>query len=377
VPPARVLWLIKGLGPGGAERLLVSAAPYVDRDRFEVEAAYLLPWKDHLVGELEAAGVPTTCLEVRRSYDVRWGSRLRELVASRGISLVHAHLPYAAIGARLALRGDDRPAMVSTEHNTWDRYRPAIRWLNSRTIPRDDAVIAVSQSVADSMGSRRSAAVPVHVIANGVDAAALRSDALDRAAAREDLGVDQDRFVIGTVGGLTAKKGHRVLVRAARQVVERIPDALFVFVGLPVDPDPIRDEIDRQGMREHVVLSGYRANGAALMPAFDLYCLPSLFEGMPVSLLEAFALGLPTVATSVGGVPEVATDGEDALVVPPDDPGALAAALAKLATDPDLRRRLGERAAATAERFSMAETVRRTEAVYDEALAKRREKRGE
>jgi glycosyltransferase involved in cell wall biosynthesis len=370
VPPARVLWLIKGLGPGGAERLLVSAAPYVDRERFEVEAAYLLPWKDHLVAELEAVGVPTTCLDVKRSYDVRWGSRLRELVASRGISLVHAHLPYAAIGARMAFRGDDRPAIVYTEHNTWDRYRPATRRANAQTFARNDAVIAVSQGVADSMGSRASA-VPVHVIANGVDAAALRRDALERGAAREDLGIAADRFVIGTVGGLTPKKGHRVLVRAAREVVERVPDALFVFVGLPVDPDPIHDEIERQGMRDHVVLAGYRANGAALMPAFDLYCLPSLFEGMPVSLLEAFALGLPTVATSVGGVPEVATDGEDALVVPPDDPAALGAALTKLAADPDLRRRLGERAAATAERFSMAETVRRTEAVYDEALARR------
>src|SRR5439155_12168007 len=177
--------------------------------------------------------------------------------------------------------------------------------------------------------------------------------ALAREAAREDLGVPADAAVVGTVGGITAKKGHVGLVRAARAVVDTCPDVRFVFVGLPLDAEPVYREIERAGLRDHVWLSGYRPEAARLMPAFDVYCQPSRFEGMPVSLLEAMALGLPAVATAVGGVPEVATDGEDAVLVPPGAPDAMAGALVDLLRDPRRRRALGERAARTAERFSI------------------------
>jgi glycosyltransferase involved in cell wall biosynthesis len=371
-PRRRALWLIKGLGPGGAERLLVSAAGHVDRDRFEVEAAYLLPWKDHLVPELEAAGVPTTCLAAGRSWDPRWVRRLRRFLQEGGFDLVHTHLPYAAIGARAAVRSlrPRRPALVYTEHNTWDRYRPATRRANAATFGWNDAAIAVSEGVASSMGRPGRRWPKVHVVPNGVDLETIRGDALDRDAARKELGIPPDRPVIGTVGGLTSKKGHRVLVRAARLLADRHPEALVVIVGLPIDPEPVRREIARAGLDDRVVLAGYVPRAASLMPAFDLFCLPSLFEGMPVSLLEAMSLGLPSVATSVGGVPEVVEDGRDALVVPPGDPTALAQAIGRLLDDRALRDRLGARAATTASRFGMAGMVRRLEEVYDEAVAR-------
>jgi len=369
----RVLWLIKGLGPGGAERLLVDAGRFVDRERYDVECAYLLPWKDHLAADLVAAGVPTRCLEVRRPWNPAWTRRLRDVVRREGFDLVHAHLPSAGVGARRAAAGmgADRPAVVYTEHNTWDRYRPVTRRLNARTFGRNDAVIAVSKSVAASVVVPSGATTEVTVIPNGVDAAGIRARALARAAARAELGLPEDATVVGTVGGITAKKGHAGLVRAARAVADACPDVRFVFVGLPIDADPVRSEIARLGLEGQVELAGYRPDASRLMPAFDVYCLPSRFEGMPVSLLEAMALGLPAVATAVGGVAEVATDGVDALVVPPDEPERLAAALVGLLRDPDRRRTMGDRARTTAEAFSLEAMVRRTEAVYESALARR------
>jgi glycosyltransferase involved in cell wall biosynthesis len=368
----RVLWLIKGLGPGGAERLLVSAAGHVDMDRFDVEAAYLLPWKDHLVPELEAAGVRTTCLPTVRSWDPRWVRGLRRFLRDRRSDVVHAHLPYAAIGARAAVRWlrPHRPALVYTEHNTWDRYHPATRWANAATFGWNDAAIAVSEGVAASMGRPHRGWPSVHVIPNGVDVDTLRREALDRDTARKELGIPGDRPVVGTVGGLMPKKGHRVLVMAAREVAVRHPDALFVFVGLPVDPEPIRRQIAEAGLDDRVVLAGYVPRAASLMPAFDVFCLPSLFEGMPVSLLEAMSLGLASVATSAGGVPEVVADGRDALVVRPGNAGALASALDRLLADPALRDRLGAGASTTAARFGMAGMVRRVEEVYEEAVTR-------
>jgi glycosyltransferase involved in cell wall biosynthesis len=363
----RVLWLITGLGPGGAERLLVGAAPHVDRDRFDVSVCYLLPWKDHLVGDLEAAGVPVHCLDVRRVWNPSWVRRLRSFLDRGGHDVVHAHLPAAGLGARMAARrmGQGRPAVVYTEHNTWYRYRPVTRRLNARTFGWNDAAIAVSGAVAASIRAR---APKVTVIPNGVDAEGIRRSGLSRAEARAALGLAEDALVVGTVGGITAKKGHVGLVRAARRVVDECPGTRFVFVGLAIDPDPVRAEIARLGLHDSVTLAGYRPDAASLMPAFDVYCLPSRFEGMPVSLLEAMAVGLPSVATAVGGVREVATSGEDAVVVPPADPEALAAALVDLARDPERRRAMGERARGTAERFSLEAMVRRTEAVYEAVL---------
>jgi glycosyltransferase involved in cell wall biosynthesis len=177
---------------------------------------------------------------------------------------------------------------------------------------------------------------------------------------------------VGTVGGVTPKKGHLVLVAAARMVLAAVPDAQFVIVGLPVDDGPVRAAISAAGLEHRVTLVGYREHAAQLMPAFDVFCLPSLFEGMPVSLLEAMAQGLPVVATAVGGVPEVATHEEDALLVPPSDANALAGALLRLLSDAELREVLRRTAWTTAERFEIQTMVRSTEVLYSQVMERRR-----
>ncbi len=118
-PPVRVLWLIKGLGPGGAERLLLSHAQRADRDRFDYGAAYVLPAKDHLVAELDALDVPCELL----SADGNWARRLRHRLVEAPVDIVHVHSPRLAVTARLLTRtlGRARPAVMYTEHNVWPR----------------------------------------------------------------------------------------------------------------------------------------------------------------------------------------------------------------------------------------------------------------
>ncbi len=364
----RVLWLIKGLGPGGAERLLVGSARSIDRTRFDVSVAYLMPGKDHLAGELREAGVRAECLGARSDLDPRWMARLRRLVRDRRIDLVHAHSPVAAAGAGLAL--GRRVATISTEHNTWDRYRPATRWANAVTFGRRRAVIAVSTEVARSFGERRGP--PVTVIPNGVDVTGLRAGALGREAARRQLGLPLDVPVVGTIGGVTSKKGHAHLVRAFASLAGRSPTARLAIVGLEIDAAPVIEAIEEAGLGDRIVMAGYRPEASRLLPAFDVFVLASMHEGMPVSLLEAMALEVPVVATRVGGVPEVVTSGLDGVLVAPGDVPALAAALQDLLADAGRRGALTAAAWTTVGRFALAETVRRTQDVYDEALAERR-----
>ena len=141
----RILQVIKGLDRGGAERLLVDMLRYRDAAAFDYEVAYLLRGSDAMVPSIEELDVPVRCLDAGRGPG--WVRRLKTLVSERSIDLVHVHSPFAAIGARLSLRGSE-PRMVYTEHSAWEGYRPATRWGNLVTYPRNDHVFAVSGHVS-------------------------------------------------------------------------------------------------------------------------------------------------------------------------------------------------------------------------------------
>jgi glycosyltransferase involved in cell wall biosynthesis len=367
--PARLLWLTKGLGRGGAERLLVSAAERLDRSCFELEVAYVLPWKDALVPDLERLSVPVHCLGGSPAGDERWSPRLRRLVQQGRFDLVHTHMPYVAVGARTMLR---RPLpIVHTEHNTWETYRSATRWANRLTYSRNAAVIAVSHAVASSI--RRVPLVPawppVRVIHHGAELSSTCPTTPEaRARARVRLGISPGALVVGSVGNFTPKKNHQTLLEATARIAAQHGKLRLVLVGSGPLELALQDSARSLGLMNRVVFAGSRDDVPELLPAFDVFALSSKYEGLPIALLEAMAAGVPCVATAVGGVPEVVTDGEEGLLVPAGDPAALADALSALADSAALRSGAGRRAAETARRFDITEAVRRTEDVYRDAL---------
>lgn len=353
--------LTKGLGRGGTERLLAGTVRHLDRARFEVEVAYLLPWKDAFVEEIEAAGVAVHCLGATRAGRVAWLPRLRRLVRDREIDLVHTHMPLPASAARLAL---PRTTFVHTEHNMWDRYRPATRLVNRVTYRRNASVIAVSDGVAASVR----ALVPVEVVVHGIDVANIRRDAAARSRARRALGLGEEGPVVGTVGNLTAKKDHASLLTATRRLADEHPGLRVVVVGSGPLEGELRARAAALGLADTVLFAGMRHDVFDLLAAFDVFTLSSRFEGLPIALLEAMATGVPPVATRVGGIPEVVTDGVDGTLVPPGDPEALATAIGKLLADPAGRAEMGLRATERATAFDLSAAVRRIEDVYQAAL---------
>lgn len=366
----RVLLLIKGLGRGGAEQLLVNAAPYLDRRRFSYEVAYLLPWKDALVGDLEAVGL--TVHQLGRGRGAGWLPQVRRLVRDREIDLVHVHSPYAAIGARVALAGRHRPRIVYTEHNLWPRYRGATYWGNLLTYPANDHVFAVSGGVADSVAYPRALRwlpMPaVETLHHGPDPAMVATWG-DGDGVRAELGLPDDAPVIGTVGNLKVAKGHVHLIRAIALLRHHVPDVRAVLVGQGPEEARLREEIATLGLTDHVVLAGFRDDAPRVTAAFDVFVLSSLYEGLPISLLEALALGKPAVLTAVGGIPEVVQHGREALLVPAGDAQALADTLRTLLSDDALRARLGAAARRRGADFDIGDAVRRSEALYEEVLA--------
>lgn len=360
----RVLWVVKGLGPGGAEHLLVAAARRHDRRELDIECVYVLPWKDHLVGELEAAGVRTHCVSARRR-DPRWPLRLARLVRDGDYDVVHVHSPLPGSVARVAARTlprTIRPGLVATEHNRWQTHRLPTRMLNRVTSRWDGVDLAVTDEVRSSMaGPAGRRAVTLR---HGIDVERLAALPGERSAVRAELGIGDREMVIGTVANFRPQKDYPNLLHAARALLDRGIAARVVAVGQGPQDAEIRSLHESLGLGDRVILTGFRADAARVMGACDAFTLASRWEGLPVAVMEALALGLPIVATDVGGLTEEFTDGVDAVLVPPRDSVALAEAWARVCTDDALRERLADASLERAREFDVDRTVEELESVY-------------
>ena len=259
-----------------------------------------------------------------------------------------------------------RPGVVYTEHCQWDEHHRSVRLLLRLSSRSGWPVVAVSRAAYDALppALRTHAQVVVH----GIDQAPLAAAAAAREEARNEirreLDVDPATVLVAIVANLRAQKGHEVLLEATRLLAERGVPVRVVAAG----DGPLRDELLARrhalGLDDRVAFLGARPDAVRLMAGADILALSSHYEGLPVVLMEASGLGLPVVATAVGGIPEVLTDGADALLVPPGDASALADALERMALDDVLRARLGAAFAAQAGRFDIAHTEDAMETLY-------------
>ena len=368
----RVLWLVKGLGPGGAEQLLLLAAGVVDRSRFDYRVAYVRADKTHLVPELETAGITPERLGAQATGPGGWVADLARAMSE--VDVVHAHSPVLASTARLLARAMPRarrPAVVTTEHNEWTSHRRPTRLLNAATAPLDAHHWAVSEQVRETVWpSRRDG---FEVLIHGIDPDVVRPRADARSALRAELGVGDDDVLSLTVANLRRNKDYPTLLRAARVALDREPRLRFAAVG----QGPLVDEVAALhaslGLGDRFRLLGFRRDVHELMAAADVFTLASAHEGLPVAVMEAFASGLPVVATRVGGLPQQVEDGVHGLLVPPGDAEALAAALSTVAGDAHLRGRMGDAARERSTAYDIRRAVAEQERVY--AVLSRRARR--
>ena len=361
----RVLWLIKGLGPGGAEHLLVSHARIGDHRRFRYSVTYAIPWKNQLVPRLAHARVAASCIGTGRRGGLLWPLRVAGLVRSGEYDVVHAHSPLLAVAARLSARTiptSRRPVIVSTEHNVWQRYAAPTRWLNAVTCTHDDHRWAVSHRVAESTGGR--AADRTSVLIHGVVQDDLQPNPDARERVRAELGIPESATVVVTVANLREQKDYPNLMTAARAALDADDDVVFLAVGQGPDEAEIRSLHASLRLGERFRLLGYRSDVPDLLAAADLFVLASKYEGYPIAVMEALSMGLPVVSTDVGGVPDTVEEDVQGLLVPPHDPERLAAALLELIRDPARRERMSKEALTAGQRFDIRTAVAEQETLY-------------
>jgi len=258
--------------------------------------------------------------------------RLAKLMRDGGYDLIHVnntftYQPVTMLAASLA-----RVPVVAHVRNPVqpDAYT---RFLARR----GRCLVAVAEVHAENLRKMDSSlrAVTCHDPVASVSADREASDAL-----RKSL-VGDGCFLVGSVGRLDAQKGYEFLIRAAAQVVARVPNVRFAIAGDGALRGELQALIDNLGLREHFRLLGFRSDTADFIGALDVFALSSLWEGLPLTLLDAMRIGKPAVTTAVGGVPEVIQNGVNGLLVPPKDPDALAERITELLRDAELRSRIG------------------------------------
>jgi len=367
---------VNNLDVGGLERLVISLLRHLPRDVFDLSLLCIagrgklfhevdLPASACLV--LDKAPVANTLKERARIPVLMM--RVAQFLRDRQVDILNVHnlgpLLYAGMPARLLPRG---PRVVYTEHNQIYRANEAGRRRFRQYARVAHTIITVSHDLERTLRQSIGITTPMHVIHNGIDG--TRFGTPSDGALRRELGIDEEAFVFGTAVVISEQKGVTYLLDAAKQVLAEEPDSVFVIAG----DGPLRKELEARaaadGLAGSVRFIGYRSDIPAVLASFDAYVLPSLWEGLPLALLEALAQGLVVVATSVGGNPEVIEHGENGFIVPPRDADALARHLLRVRREPELRERVRENNKRRfAERFSLDAMIGRYVALCESELS--------
>lgn len=327
----------------GTGQVALHGALGLDPDRFRVSV--VAGSGDRLLDRAAAAGfdvhlVPELRSEIAPAADLRALRRLSALFTRLQADVVHTHSAKAGTLGRLAARRANVPRIVHTYHGfPFHEFQSRLRrdayiGIERRLGRITDVGLCVGTGVAVE-AVRRCLIAPhrVRTIGVAVDTAGPRRTPSSRAAARAELGLPAHATVVGCVGRLAYQKAPEHFV-AALECLGRA-DVVGVWVGDGELADQVAAAVDRARPKARIVLAGERANVPGLLPAFDVFALPSRYEGLPVAIVEAMVCGVPVVATAVNAVSDVVVPGHTGLLVPPEQPAMMAGAIAYLLDEPE------------------------------------------
>jgi glycosyltransferase involved in cell wall biosynthesis len=367
----KVLQLIASLPVGGAEDLMAAMVTGLDPQRFQVQAATIgLPGP---VGEeLIRGGCPVVSmgLDLKRTSFWRLVGEVRALLGDVKPDILHTHLYHPNLYGRLASLGLGIPGVVASVHNSYTRVKlHRCLWNFLLSTITDKVLVSTPQVWQDVRTWDRVPAGKLEVFPYGIKVQNL-DDAADPAEVRAELGVQG--FVLGLVGRLEAQKGQRFLLAAVPELSREIPDLTVLIIGEGREGDALQRLAEELGVAPLVRFLGTRRDLPRHFRAMDLFVQPSLWEGMPLTLLMAMGSRLPVVGTRVSGAIEVVEDGKNGRLVAPGDSEALSGAILELYRNPELRSRMAEAGReAVVLKHSQEAMLRRLEGIYLKIMEKK------
>lgn len=372
--PLHVAHVVLSLDVGGLERIVLDLVRKGPEFGQKV-SVICLERPGTLARQVEELGAQIICLDKPPGRRPETVGRARDALIRLRPDVVHSHQIGALYYTGPAAESTGIPLIVHTEHINQVTKYPALQdrlrirllwWMAGRRAAR---FFCVSKDIADEVTSY--GILPrnrVCVMPNGIDTAQFRGRE-GAIALREDLGIAQDATVVGTVGRINEVKCQDRLIRAFRLVCERFPKARLLLVGDGPKMSDLRKLTEELKLEKFVHFAGYQPKPEKFMQIMDVFALTSRSEGMPLAILEAWAAGLPVVATRVGGIPQMIEHGRTGMLVDPGDEAALTAALQDLIAEPAMARSLGSAARQLAEsRFDTRQMAGNYDRHYRELL---------
>lgn len=367
-----IFHMIDGLTFGGAETLLRDLASGLEDRGYRITVGYSTPGP--FVQELANKNLKLIRISRFGLVDPFFMMKMIKLWRADPPQVVHTHLFKSDFHGRLAARLAGVPVVVSTLHNndTWANNR-LMGHLYGATAMWADRLIAVSPEVKEFHRSKTG--VPeekILVINNGVNVRAFSGYDEQAKQIRVEFGIAESAPLFGIVGRLKPQKNVAMFLLAAAEIIKLQPEARFLIVG----DGPLQSDLELQtknlGISSSVIFAGMRKDVPAILNALDVLVLSSLWEGLPVILLEAMAASLPVVSTTVDGVVGVVQPDVTTLLVPTSDHKALADACLRLARDPDLREKMGQAGLQrVSDHYSLDHMIDLVSSLYMELLTKK------
>lgn len=356
-------------GIGGVEKLLLDMSDKYDFSRFEI--AYC-----NLFCDKNGEGVFPTALKQRnlRYFQIdgnRWYHipkmlfNLISLLRREKFQIVHLHMLKATILGGLAARFAGKTKTILTKHYTDElsKHNKIVNILDNFFTKNADNVAAISDYVKNDLIKLSVPESKITVILNGTDLKAF--DKLSECyfpLPDSELG---GKFLIGTVGSLTARKGHRYLLQALQIVLRKHPNLHLIIAGEGPEREKLENLIEEMKIKNNVTMLGFKENIAPLLRKIDVYIHPSVNEPFGIAILEAMAAGKCVIASSVEGVPEIITEGENGLLVPATDVESLAQAISTALDNLSQTKRMGQSGRKKVEdTFSIEKTVENYQNLY-------------
>lgn len=358
----RILQVVENLELGGLERMALDLA-LQEKAAGHVPLLYCLFDPGKLADDAQDQGIPVTAFHKKPGFSLATVAAMAAAMRRDRPEVVHTHNPgvhhYAALAAWIARV----PAVVNTRHSALtskgipyqDRY---FRWVQ----PLTGQTVYVADFVRRALAEQHAAlATKTRVIVNGIPTAPFR-------AHPADPGAHRPRMRFGTVGRLVPAKAHGVLIDAFAKVAAELPDAELTIFGGGALAEELSRQVQRLQLGRRVRLAGPTADTPSALAGLDIFVMSSITEGLPLVILEAMAAGLPIVSTRVGGISDVAPEGEIAWFCEPGDADSLANAMLAAAHAGDLRERGRRAASLAADRYDVTIMFREYERLFLELL---------
>lgn len=359
---------------GGVEEHICGLLRYISRDLFR---ARLVCSYQNYERFLDAcpSDIEVTPLALDSPRHIAGAAKLARLLRQENCEIVHSHMFWSSLFAGPIAWTCRVPVVVETLHGSeaWRKGWKARCNLDRITTPFISKYVAVSPADAQFLAEKKRVSTDkIAMIHNGIDLRRFSASRDARLRARRSLGFQEDDVVVIMVARFHPGKGHSVLLSAMVVLLSMYTNLKLITLGEGDGERDFRRSCDELGITPHVRLAGFQSNVSEWLAAADINVLPSFYEGLPLTVLEAMASALPTVATDVGGIPEAIEDGISGILVPPGDAVKLANALSVLLNNRPMRERMGKAACTRANQwFGIERQVRATEMMYLELCGTR------